>query len=132
MSGRFDAGLAPAGKLIVEVGGADSLKLEQLILAGGAVIRRNSVRVTDRGIPPVEILAVYSGTAKLVGAVGTLRNWAFPVQQLGDPEPGVALVAFDLNDVKTAFTGGDLDGFKTFFSSYTLDDLRVYDWGVLL
>lgn len=134
MAGRFDRGLAPALALQVEVDTvAANLALLAMLEDGGAIVRRNDGSVTARGIPPTEIYARAGDYgSRLLGAVGALRRWSIPVQVIGDPEPGVALVAFDLDDVKTAFTGQDLDDFKAYFTGSTLEDLKTFDWGVLL
>jgi len=134
MPGRFDRGLAARLQLEVEVGSVASNKaLLELLEQGGAIVRRNDGMVTNRGIPPVEIYgrAGDYGTA-LLGAVGTMRRWVVPVQVVGDPEPGVILVAFDWGDVKSVFAGQTWADFKTFFAGQTWGDVRAFDWGVLL
>lgn len=132
MPGRYDKGLAPSMTLVVEASGTQATNLNALIDAGGPIVRRNDASILERGLPPVEILAVLSTSDALVGALGTLRQFAMSAQVVGDPEPGVVLVAFDWDDFDTIYSADTWADFDAAWSGSTWDLFDAYDWGTLL
>lgn len=130
--GRYDKPLLASMDLPVETETADTLALEELLNLGGPIIRRNDVSVTGRGIPPVEILLVRNWSSRLIGAVGNTRAWSLAAQVIGDPEPGVVLVAFDWDDFDSIYAGSTWTDFDAEWSGLTWADFDLFDWGTRL
>lgn len=127
---RHDVTGLPERPLVLETEGATSADLEALLASGKPIVRRQLVGLRD--IAPVQIISVGDFTSELVGAVGDLRVWSMPTQEIAVPEPGTVLFVFDWDDFDAVYAALTWNQFDTEWSTRTWDQFDTENWGARL
>lgn len=127
---RYDVTALPERPLGVETSGAATQMLEDLLSSGAPIVRRQQIGLRD--ISPVQIISVGDYSTELVGAVGDLRVWSMPTQELDVPEPGTVLFVFDWDDVDTVYSTLTWTQFDAEWATGTWDQFDAVNWGARL